>query len=122
MTNRVVHFEILGPDGPALIDFYRGLFGWDAADRPMPGWPHYGLVQPDGAGIGGAVGTADAAGGPTIVLYVEVDDPQGYVDRAVALGATVVLPVTELPAARVTVAWLRDPQGNVVGIVNNHQN
>lgn len=29
MNNPVVHFEILGPNGPDAIDFYRRLFGWD---------------------------------------------------------------------------------------------
>ena len=28
MGDPVVHFEIAGPDGPALQQFYRDLFGW----------------------------------------------------------------------------------------------
>jgi uncharacterized protein len=118
--NPIVHFEILGPDGPALIDFYRRLFGWDLHDGQLPGWPHYGLLRAD-RGIGGAIGTADTTDGPTVLVYVEVDDPQAYVDRAQALGASVILPVTHIAEAEVTVAWLKDPQGNVVGVVQSHE-
>lgn len=115
--NPVVHFEILGPDGPALIEFYRELFGWQLQVSQLPGWPHYGLLRPSGTGIGGAVGTADATDRPAVV----VDDPQAYLDRAQELGATVVMPTTHVAEAEVTVAWLQDPQGNVVGVVKNHE-
>jgi uncharacterized protein len=119
VTNPVIHFEILGRDGPALIDFYRNLFGWELQDRPLPGWPHYALLRAN-AGISGAIGTADIAG-PAVVVYVEVDDPDGYVHKAKQLGATVVMPVTHVAAAEVTVAWLRDPQGNLIGVVQSHE-
>jgi len=29
--------------------------------------------------------------------------------------------MTHVAEAEVTVAWLRDPQGNVVGVVKNHE-
>ena len=29
MGNPVVHFEIAGPDGPVLQQFYRDLFRWE---------------------------------------------------------------------------------------------
>ena len=116
MNNPVVHFEILGADGANLIEFYRGLFGWPIEDNSLPGWPHYGFLRAD-QGIGGAVGTADAEPGSAIVVYVEVDDPQVYLDRAVDAGATIAMPVTTVPGAEVTVAWIRDPQGNLVGLV-----
>jgi len=121
MGNPVVHFEILGPDGPALSGFYRELFGWVLRDGRLPGWPHYGLLQPGETGIGGAVGTADAAPESIVIVYVEVDDPHAYLNRAQQLGAHVVLPVTHIPEAEVTVGWLRDPQGNIVGVMKNHE-
>jgi uncharacterized protein len=74
------------------------------------------MEAPD-RGIGGAVGAAEAAGGPAVLVYVEVDDPAAYIQRAMALGASVALPVTDLPGSHVTVAWLRDPQGNLVGLL-----
>jgi uncharacterized protein len=121
VRNPVVHFEILGSDGGALIAFYRDLFGWAMEEHVLPGWPSYAIMEPSDEGIGGAVGSADAAGGPAVIVYVEVDDPQAYVEQATDMGATVVLPVTQLPGMQVTVAWLRDPQGNLLGLVKNRE-
>jgi len=120
MANPVVHFEILGPDGSALAEFYRGLFGWQLHDGALPGWAHYALLRAE-TGIGGAIGTSDAVDGPVVVVYVEVEEPQDYIQRALQLGATVVMPVTHVAAAEVTVAWLRDPQGNIIGVMKSHE-
>jgi hypothetical protein len=118
MANPVVHFEILGPNGPALIEFYRDLFGWQLQDQPLPGWPHYAFLRSE-AGIAGAVGTADSTDA-AVLIYIEVDDPHAYIAKAKRLGATVVMPVTHVAAAQVTVGWLRDPQGNLIGVVQSH--
>jgi len=128
VSNPVVHFEILGPDGAALQQFYRQLFGWQLHDGQLPGWPHYGLLRADDAGISGAVGTADAADEPAVVVYVEVDDPEAYLERAEKLGATVAMPATHVADAEVTVGLAARPSGqhrrcrqeprdNAVGIV-----
>ena len=37
----VVHYEIMGKDGPALREFYGSLFGWDFDLQPAP--RDYGL-------------------------------------------------------------------------------
>ena len=49
-------------------------------------------------------------------FYVEVDDPQAFLDRAEALGATTVLPATEMPGMA-TFAMFDDPDGLLVGLV-----
>jgi uncharacterized protein len=121
MDNPVVHFEILGSDGPQLIDFYRGLFGWPLQEAPLPGWPSYAIMEPPAEGIGGAVGTSDAAPNGAVVVYVDVDDIDQTLDRAVALGASVALPVTSVAGTVLSVAWLRDPQGNLIGLVKRSQ-
>ena len=48
--------------------------------------------------------------------FVGVDDPQRYLDRAIADGGTQVMPVTVIPGA-VTMAQFKDPSGNLMGIV-----
>ena len=117
MGNPVVHFEILGPDGAELIDYYRELFGWPMRPGQLPGWPHYGHFQAE-HGIAGAVGTAQILQGePRVVVCVQVDDPQAYLDGAEQLGGQPILPVTEIPQAQITVAWMRYPQGNIIGLV-----
>jgi hypothetical protein len=53
-----------------------------------------------------------------VVFYVEVDDPQAYLDRIEKAGGTTVVPVTEVPGM-VTFAQFADPQGNVIGLVKS---
>ena len=116
MANPVVHFEILGPDGKALQKYYADLFGWSIkADGAM----NYGVVDTGEGphGLGGGIG--DNESGPATCFYVGVDDPQAYLDRAVAAGGKVVVPVTEIPEMTVVFAQFADPQGNVVGLVKN---
>ena len=50
------------------------------------------------------------------MFYVEVDDPQKYLEQAESLGGKVVAPVTEIPD-QVTFALFADPEGHVIGIV-----
>jgi predicted enzyme related to lactoylglutathione lyase len=112
MGNPVTWFEINSRNSVALRDFYAGLFGWQL--QPYPGDPPYALVDTDSEGaIGGGIGEAD---GPSRVLfYIEVDDPQVYLDRIVDAGGTTIVPVTEIPGAT-TFAHFADPEGNVMGI------
>ena len=55
-------------------------------------------------------------GGPTaLTFYVQVDDIEASLKRAVELGATVIVPVTTIPKT-VTFALFADPQGNCIGM------
>lgn len=112
MANPVVHFEILGSDAAKTQAFYRDLFGWTInADNPM----EYGIVEGGDGGIGGGVG-ATQDGSHLVTVYVQVQDLQAALDRAVELGGRVVLPVTDVPNV-VALAQFADPDGNVVGLV-----
>ena len=115
MPNPITHFEIIGKDGKALQDFYANLFGWKVdADNPMS----YGVVEPqDGRGTGGGIGAGQGDQG-YVTIYAEVDDPQAYLDKAVSMGAKVVMPVTEIPGM-VTFAQFTDPEGHLIGIVKS---
>ena len=113
MANPVTWFEIVGSDGAALQRFYGDLFGWEIkADNPM----NYGMIDAQGGkGIGGGIGAAQ--GGPGhVTVYVEVDDPQAYLDKAEQLGGRTIVGVTEIPEM-VTFALFADPEGHVVGVV-----
>ena len=114
MGNPVVHFEVVGQDANKLHDFYGQLFDWKInADNPM----NYGIVEKGEGGIGGGIaGGAEGAG--HVTFYVEVDDPQAYLDRAESLGGRTVMSVTEIPGM-VTFALLADPEGHVVGVVQS---
>ena len=114
MGNRVMHFEMSGPDGSALARFYADLFGWHTQEIPDAG---YFLIDTHGGGgiDGGVAGVAD--GEPYATFYVEDPDPQSVLDRAEGLGAKVVVPVTETPF--VTYGRFADPDGLQVGVVKS---
>ncbi len=112
MGQPVVHFEIVGKDPKKLQEFYSGLFDWHIdANNPM----NYGVVDTHGeGGIGGGIGPAQ---GPNqVTFYVQVDDPQAYLNKIEGQGGKTVMPVTEIPDM-VTFALFADPEGNVVGLV-----
>jgi predicted enzyme related to lactoylglutathione lyase len=116
MAHPVVHFEVIGKDLDTLRGFYGDLFGWKLQVlEEMP----YALVEKEEPGIGGGLGVAPDGGPGFVTFYVGADDPQATVDRATELGGTVVMPVTDL--GMVTIALISDPEGHVVGIVQNQQ-
>jgi uncharacterized protein len=113
MAAPVTWFEIISRNSVALGDFYAKTFGWKL--EPFPGESPYSVVETGGDNaIRGGIGEAD---GPNrIIVYIEVDDPQAYLDRVEKGGGKVVVPVTTIPEV-VTYAHFADPEGNVVGIV-----
>ncbi len=113
MGNAVVHFEFGAADDEPLVAFYRELFGCS-----LQGFPGGGYTMIDtqgGAGINGGIGKSQT-GEPWSAFYVEADDPQALLDKAISLGATTVLPVTDFGGA-VTIAMFNDPDGLLIGIV-----
>jgi uncharacterized protein len=111
MSAPVTWFEISTSKPKAVRQFYAELFGWKLQVLEEA---NYALVDTGVQGaIGGGVGQAQ---GPNqVVFYIEVDDPQAYLDRIEQAGGTTVVPVTEVPDL-VTFAQFADPQGNVVGL------
>ena len=116
MPNPVTHFEIIGKDGEKLKQFYSQLFDW-AVDSSNP--MNYGMVSPqDSRGIGGGIASSQDGGAGYVTVYVEVSNAQEYLDKAVNLGATVVMPAMAVPGGP-TIALFTDPEGHVVGIAES---
>jgi predicted enzyme related to lactoylglutathione lyase len=114
----IVHFEINGTDFKRAKDFYGNLFGWQIQDVPTL---NYGMVDTGvKMGINGGIGQLDPGKTPFTTFYVQVEDPQAYLDKAVSLGAKVVLPVTDFPDM-VTMAMFTDLDGCCVGLVKGPQ-
>lgn len=113
MGSPIVHFEIIGKDAAQLKEFYTQLFDWKIGDL-MPDMGNYGLIDGDSSGLAGGVGQSDD-GKPRTSVYAQVPDPQATLDKAVAMGATVVMAPTEiLPGT--TLAMFADPAGNIFGL------
>jgi len=114
MPNPIIHFEITGDDAPALQKFYGDLFDWKISVDNQ--W-NYGMVDTGGeGGINGGI-SADPQGGNRVTVYAGVDDLQAYLDKAVSLGATTVLPPSDVGG--VEIAIFVDPAGNMTGLVKN---
>lgn len=114
----VVHFEIGGPDGKALQDFYGKLFGWSInADNPM----NYAIVFKMDNGIGGGLPQSQD-GTPFVTFYVTCgDDVEGKLKEAEQLGATRAFDPMQIEGGP-KIAAFRDPDDNLVGLVNGTPN
>ena len=112
MGAQVIHVEVTGKDGAKLQKFFSDVFGW-SIDTNNPGG--YGMYRQADGLTGGIGGTQD--GGPGgVTFYVHTDDPQGTLDRAVANGGKLIMPLTQV-APETTIALFADPEGHVVGIM-----
>lgn len=113
MGSHVIHFEVLGKDGPALQRFYGSVFGWQV-DTNNPGG--YGMIRAGGDGIDGGIGAAQDGSAGHVTFYVHTDDPEGTLAKVEQLGGRVVMPLTEVaPGTRI--ALFTDPEGHVVGLM-----
>ena len=110
MGKPVVHFEIGCRDQGATEAFYRTLFDWNI-QRMGPA----GMVDTAaGAGIQGHISALGHEPHNYVTVYVEVDDLQAYLDKAVALGGTIRVPPVNLPTG--SFAWFSDPEGTIIGL------
>lgn len=127
---RPVHFEIHASDPAAIQAFYTELFGWSFyqwGDQPYwlvatgDGNPMTDVPSSEPGIDGGLVprrGPAAEDGQPvnSWVVTVDVPDCRATVDRAVALGGTVALPVDPVPGVG-WLAYIKDPDGNLLGLM-----
>jgi uncharacterized protein len=113
--NRFTHFELVTTDLEKTAAFYRNVFGWqvDKWEGPVEYW----LVtsgDPSTPGINGGLMNA----GPEMtgtVNTVEVDDIDVVLAKALANGATVVMPKDVIPSVGYQ-AYIKDNCGIVVGL------
>jgi predicted enzyme related to lactoylglutathione lyase len=117
MGQPVAFFEIVSPEAERARKFYTEMFGWTAqADPDMGGYALVDTNAGEGA-IGGGIGSAMGSGeGPSVKIYMRVDDLDAYLDRAERLGGKRLVPPTDLPAGYGRFAIFTDPDGNQVGL------
>jgi predicted enzyme related to lactoylglutathione lyase len=109
-------FEVMGPDGEALVAFYSQVFGWTATKYEIPGFDYWeldtGSDQP--GSIKGGIGTGPQGQSYTTV-YAEAQDLEATLEKAGELGATTVVPPTAMPEGP-RIALFTDPQGHLFGL------
>jgi predicted enzyme related to lactoylglutathione lyase len=110
--HRVIHFEVVGKDGPALQRYYSDLFAWNL-NTDNPGG--YGMTSPDQTGIVVGVGASPDGSGGWVTGYVKVDDIDATLARATELGGSVIMPKMS-PDGTAQLALVADPEGHVLGL------
>jgi predicted enzyme related to lactoylglutathione lyase len=113
----VTWFEIMGPDGAALMAFYSALFGWsgqemDLGDTEVRYWM---ISTGSGRGIQGGIGSPPGGRLAYTTVYAEPADLRACIEKAEGLGAKTLLAPMEVRGGP-TIAMLADPQGNYMGI------
>jgi predicted enzyme related to lactoylglutathione lyase len=108
MGNPVMQFQIISKAPEETAKFYASLFGWKVdAGNPM------GYRRIDTAstkGIPGGIWPAPPQAPNFVQLFMSVENVKASVERAVGLGAKLIIPPTLLPEGE-EIAVLHDPQG-----------
>jgi predicted enzyme related to lactoylglutathione lyase len=112
MTNAVRKWQIISRDPESTARFYGSLFRWKVDTGNALGYREVST----GNGVDGGIWPAGADGQDMVQLFVEVDDVAGTLDRAVKMGARVIVPRSALPDGD-TIAILLDPQGIAFGLM-----
>ncbi len=113
MAQPVVHFEITGPDRPALQSFYQQLFDWECKTNDDNNYTEV-KTGPDGIG-GGLMASPTEQFRNYVTVYVSVDDLQSTLDQATKLGGQTVVPPTKIGEYG-SYAMFNDPAGNMIGL------
>ncbi len=121
MSGRIVHFEIPFDDGDRAQRFYREAFDWELQSMPGMG---YTLVTTGPSGdqgpkepgfINGGMMSRSDSPSPSPILVVDVASIDTALERIGSLGGETLRgkePVGDMGFA----AYVRDPEGNVVGL------
>jgi predicted enzyme related to lactoylglutathione lyase len=110
--------ELYTQNPEASLVFYRALGGLGEDKKEMPGMGTYHLLTSDGKSIAGVL-KPPMAGVPHAWLpYVKVASADATTDKAKRLGATVMVPPTDVPNVG-RFAIFTDPQGAALGILQS---
>jgi uncharacterized protein len=109
--------ELITTDLDQARRFYTELFGWTAESVPMPN-VGYVLLKRDGADIGGIMTPPSGSGFLNVgwCVYFVVADADAVFRRSVALGARILMPLSEVPTVG-RFGFLQDPQGAMFAVI-----
>ncbi|MEW5989968.1 MAG: VOC family protein [Chloroflexota bacterium] len=112
MESRFVWYDLTARQPDAVREFYARMFDWQIAPDSNPG-PYNGWIM-DGDRPWAAVVEANDATAGRWLPYVQVDDLDAAVARAIGLGGSVVQDKTDGPAG--TAVTMADPGGALVAL------
>jgi uncharacterized protein len=120
MANPVVHFEILTKNAERARDFYAKAFGWNIKG-PLPGAGpdvRYFLVEREGEGIAGGIGSTPDGYDGHVTFYIGVANLEQALADVEKLGGSKLMGPEQVPNGP-RVALVRDPESNVIGLVQS---
>jgi uncharacterized protein len=116
LKHRVTWFEIPVTDLERAAAFYEATFGVTLLRDTVADVPHAIFPVLEGGVTGALVTRAPTSPGPSgVTLYLACERVEVAIERALAGGGAVVMPSTTLPNIG-TIAAIRDPEGNVLGL------
>jgi uncharacterized protein len=104
----VTQFQIISKAPGETAQFYSNLFGWTVNANNAMGYRQIDTGSP--SGIQGGIWPAPPQAANFVQLFISVEDVAAAAEKAVGLGAKVLIPPTSLPEGD-TMAVLHDPQG-----------
>ena len=107
--------ELMTTDVQAATRFYTELLGWTTEE--VPGMS-YTVVKTGDISIGGIMSIPPQGAGapPHWGTYVTVDDVDATARKAQELGATTIVPLTDIPNVGRFYTF-QDPQGAVISVI-----
>ena len=112
MGNPIVHWELMVSDPEKAKAFYSAIFDWEFDGTDFPG---YWLIKTGSDPGGGLMAKPEMAPTSALNTYFGVADVDATVTKAVAAGATLLVPKTEIPGMGYW-AMIADPDGIPVGL------
>jgi len=112
MGNPIVHWELMVNDVAKAKAFYSSIFDWQWEETAFPG---YSLIKTGTDPGGGLMAKPDMAPACALNTYFGVEDIDATVAKAVAAGATLLVPKTAIEGMGYW-AMIADPDGIPVGL------
>jgi len=109
MPHPVVHFEIGCRDSAKTEGFYRSMFDWK-----IEAFGPAAMIAAESGGVGGHISALGHEPFHYTIFYVDVEDVAAALKKAESLGGQTLVPPVDIPNG--TFAWMRDPEGNTVGL------
>ena len=117
--SRVVHFEIPADNPERIAEFYNKVLGWDI--QKWEGPVDYWLIstgKDSEPGIHGGIARKKDRPASGVLVTAQVDSVDECLKKIVNNGGSIVVPKRAIPGVGYQ-AHFRDPEGNVIGIMEN---
>ncbi|MFE3460813.1 VOC family protein [Nocardiopsis aegyptia] len=101
--------ELSASDLQKSLDFYRGLFGWEA-ESAGPDTGGYMMLKSDGKAVGGAGPLMEEGQSPSWTIYYKTDDAEATAAAVTKLGGTVHVDAMDVMGLGI-MSHFSDPQG-----------